>query len=279
MLKVIALIALLMFGTLAGLVLFPPPSSDFQHSPLADETLKPELKAELTGIPNAASLLWQTEKQQWLIGTLAPQTVMVNGSAQLAYLNPQLKRAELVPLPTSGDIADLTMIDQHLLAISADGRLLFFSQAGEQWKFIDKRKWLKGGLIHKTAGVIWDSQAKQLYSCEREGLKRCYRGNREGQQASSFDLVMADPNQQQSLQEYQLGSMAWHQGNWYILSPRFSSLLKVDQQSGQVLKISALAQPDTAQAIASNGKQLWLLSVTRQQPDRVKLSTIPLSTP
>ncbi|MGY5451194.1 hypothetical protein ACVFI8_09660 [Agarivorans sp. MS3-6] len=275
MLKVIALIALLMMGTVVGLVMFPPPSSQFQDSALASDTLTPKLQAQLNGIPNAASLIWQTKQQSWLIGTLAPQTVLVTGSAQLAYLNSAMTESQLMPLPASGDIADLALVDQHLVGISSDGRLLYFAQDGMHWKFVDKRKWLRGGLHHKTAGLVWNPNTEQFYTCEREGLKRCYRGDRDGQQLAEFDLHTTEALNQ-TLQQYQVGSMAWHHGSWYLLSPRYSSLLKVDPISGKVLAITALAQPDTAQAIASDGEQLWLLTVMRQQPETVKLSIIPL---
>ncbi len=275
MFKVIGLIALLMLGTLLGLVLFPPPSSDYPASPLASTTVQPQFEAQIDGISNAASLLWLPEQQRWLVGTLAPQTVLVNGSAQLAYLSPNLDKVELSALPTSGDIADMALVDQHLVAISSDGRLLYFEQQGQRWHYIDKRKWLKGGLLHKTAGLTWDPQTQRFYTCEREGLKRCYQGDRDAQQQNSFELTV--PNQQQqALRQYQLGSMTRHQGHWYVLSPRYSSVLDIDPASGKVSRIIALAQPDTAQAIASDGQQLWLLSVMRQQPDSLKLSRIPL---
>ncbi|WP_427980334.1 hypothetical protein [Agarivorans sp.] len=276
MLKVIGLIALLMLGTLLGLVLFPPPSSDYPASPLASNTVQPQLVAQIDGISNAASLLWWPDQQHWLVGTLAPQTVLVNGSAQLAYLNPNLDQVELSALPTSGDIADMVLVDQHLVAISSDGRLLYFEQQSQHWRYIDKRKWLKGGLLHKTAGLMWEPQTQRFYTCEREGLKRCYRGDREAQQQQSFELSVANEQQQQSLSQYQLGSMTRHQGHWYVLSARYSSLLDIDPLSGKVEQVIALAQPDTAQAIASDGQQLWLLSVMRQQPDSIKLSRIPL---
>ncbi|WP_406610003.1 hypothetical protein [Agarivorans sp. JK6] len=274
MFKVIGLIALLMIGTLVGLVMFPPPSSEFQDSPLAEHSVKPQLVAQLNGIPNAASLLWLPKQQHWLIGTLAPQTVLVTGSAKLAYLNPQLTEARLEELPASGDIADLVLLDDHLVGISSDARLLYFELAEQSWKFVDKRKWLRDGLHHKTAGLVWDPQAQLLYTCEREGLKRCYRGNRDGQQQQSFELSRA--GQQDQLSQYQLGSMTLHQGSWFVLSSRFSSLMEIEPQSGEVLQVIALEQADTAQAIASDGEQLWLLSVIRQQPEAVKLATIPL---
>ncbi|MDO6685605.1 MULTISPECIES: hypothetical protein [unclassified Agarivorans] len=275
MLKVIGLIALLMIGTLVGLVMFPPPSSQFQDSPLASKTLTPEPQAQIDGIANASSLLWLPNQQRWLVGTLAPQTVLVNGSAQLAYLNQQLTSAELEPLPASGDIADLALLDEHLIGISGDGRLLYFEAHQQRWKFVDKRKWLRGGLHHKTAGLVWDPKAGLFYTCEREGLKRCYRADRDGQQQDEFDLQITE-QQQASLAQYQIGSMTWHQGQWYALSSRYSSLLQIEPESGQVLNVIALAQEDTAQAIASDGDKLWLLSVIRQQPETIKLATIPL---
>ncbi|MEE1676275.1 hypothetical protein SNR37_001607 [Agarivorans aestuarii] len=274
MFKVIGLIALLMIGTLVGLVMFPPPSSEFQDSPLAELSVQPQLVAQLDGIPNAASLLWLPKQQHWLVGTLAPQTVLVTGSAKLAYLNSSLSEVRLEELPASGDIADLVLVDDHLVGISSDARLLYFELAQQSWRFVDKRKLIRDGLHHKTAGLVWNPQAQEFYTCEREGLKRCYRGDRDGKQQQSFDL--SHPSQQGQFTQYQLGSMTLHQGRWFVLSARYSSLLEVDPRSGEVLQVIALEQSDTAQAIASDGEQLWLLSVIRQQPETIKLATIPL---